>query len=138
MNKICDCCGQKLSFNDLEYEIIKIDDKECILCSKCKNNFQDYKNGLISINKVVYDFTNPSLKKYIEKYAPAKDITESIIQKEEQENKNNIQKEENKRINPLYDDIHQLANDVHSLKIIIIICITLYIISIFINLFFLH
>ena len=53
MANICSCCGKKLPFLDVGFDLIEIEGEDYYVCSACNNNFTDYKRGNLSLEELV-------------------------------------------------------------------------------------
>ena len=107
MADICACCGKKIPFLDVDYDYIGINKEEYRLCRKCRNIINSYNAGNISVDEVITDATNGNVADYLRNIKSEKDIEHK--------------RQENERIDPLYDDIHQIAGDLRFIKNLIII-----------------
>jgi len=116
MADICTCCGKKIPFLDIDYDLIKIGNEEYRLCAKCRNKINSYIDGNISIEEVISDDTDENVADYIRNIKSEEDIAIENQEKERIENKITAQKND-----PLYDDIHQIAGDLRFIKNLIII-----------------
>lgn len=83
MANICSCCGKKLPFLDVGFDLIEIDREDYFICSVCNNNFSAYKSGDLSFEKLVNDFTKPKLKEYFKQFAPDGKVVEEVRQQEQ-------------------------------------------------------
>ena len=116
MADICTCCGKKIPFLDVDYDYIEIDKVEYRLCGKCRSKINAYNNGNIPVEEVITDATDEKVADYIQNIKSEEDIELEKQEKERIENKIVAQK-----IDPLYDDIHQIAGDLRFIKNLIII-----------------
>ena len=116
MADICTCCGKKIPFLDIDYDMLNIDNKEYRLCSKCRGKINSYIEGNISIDEVISDATDKDVAAYLRNVKTEEDIILEQQEKERIENKITAQKND-----PLYDDIHQIAGDLRFIKNLIII-----------------
>lgn len=116
MSDICTCCGKKIPFLDINYDLIEIDSREYRLCAKCRSKINSYMAGDISIEKVISDKTDENIVDYVENIKSEEDI--AIENQEKQRIKNKITAQKN---DLLYDDIHQIAGDLRFIKNLIII-----------------
>ncbi len=120
MANICGCCGKKLPFLDVGFDLVEIEEEGYYICSACNSNFVDYKRGNLSIEELVNNATKPKLRQYFENHAPDGNVVEEIKKQECQE-KQRIQRKLTAQENdPLYEDIHQIAGDLRFIKNIII------------------
>lgn len=117
MAEICSCCGKKISFLDVDFDLIEIDKKDYKICSTCNGNFSAYKSGDILFEELVSDSTEPKLKEYFKQYAPDGKVAEEIRQQKQRIQRKLVAQEND----PLYDDIHQIAGDLRFIKNLIII-----------------
>jgi len=120
MANICGCCGKKLPFLDVGFDLIEIDGEDYYVCSACNNNFADYKRGNLSLEELVCDFTKPKLRQHFVNHAPDAKVVEEIKQQERQEEQRIQRKLTAQENDPLYDDIHQIAGDLRFIKNLII------------------
>ncbi|MBQ3512560.1 MAG: hypothetical protein IJA32_02000 [Lachnospiraceae bacterium] len=120
MANICSCCGKKLPFLDVGFDMIEIDREDYYICSVCNSNFADYKKGNLSLDELVYDSTKPKLRQHFENHAPDGKVVEEIEQKKRQEEQRMQRKLTAQENEPLYDDIHQIAGDLRFIKNLII------------------
>ena len=116
MSDICTCCGKKVSFLDVDYDFIKIGNREYRLCAKCRNKINLYIDGNIPIEEVISDGTDKNVADHIRNIKSEEDIAIENQEKKRIENKIIAQKND-----PLYDDIHQIAGDLRFIKNLIII-----------------
>lgn len=116
MAEICSCCGKKIPFLDVGFDMLDIEQEDYKICSSCNGNFSAFKRGKISFEELVTDSTNPKMKEYFKQFAPGETIVQEVKQ---QEGKlyNKLAAQEN---DPLYDDIHQIAGDLRFIKNLII------------------
>lgn len=117
MAEICSCCGKKISFLDVGFDLIEIDKEDYKICSVCNSNFSVYKSGEILFEELVNDSTKPKLKEYFKQYAPDGKVAEEIRQQEQRIQRKIVAQKND----PLYDDIHQIAGDLRFIKNLIII-----------------
>lgn len=120
MGNICGCCGKKLPFLDVGFDLIEIDGEDYYVCSACNTNFANYKKGNLSLEELVSDSTKPKLRKHFENHAPDGEVVEEIRQQERQEEQRIQRKLTAQENDPLYDDIHQIAGDLRFIKNLII------------------
>lgn len=120
MANICSCCGKKLPFLDVGFDLIEIDGEDYYVCSACNTNFADYKRGNLSLEELVSDSTKPKLKQHFVNHAPDGKVVEEIKQQEHQEEQRIQRKLTAQENDPLYDDIHQIAGDLRFIKNLII------------------
>lgn len=99
------------------FDLIVIDKEEFKICSSCNGNFSAYKDGSLSFEGLVSDYTEPNLKEYFKQFSPDERTVEKVKQ-QEQKIHNKLMAQEN---DPLYDDIHQMAGDLRFIKNLIII-----------------
>ncbi|MBU5473945.1 hypothetical protein [Roseburia sp. MSJ-14] len=116
MADICTCCGKKIPFLDIDYDMLNIDNQEYRLCAKCRGKINSYIEGNISIDEVISDATDKNVAAYLRNVKTEEDIILEQQEKERIENKITAQKND-----PLYDDIHQIAGDLRFIKNLIII-----------------
>lgn len=114
MINTCACCGEKISFLDVGFDYITVDDNEYKICAKCRENIARYKNGQISIDKVISNNTDRAIEKYVKQIIPEQN------KKVVEENNQSERKALAQQNNPLYDDIHQIAGDLRFIKNLII------------------
>lgn len=120
MADICSCCGKKIPLLDVGFDVIEIDGEDFKICSVCNGNFSAYKSGNIGIEELASDSTKQKLKQYFEDNAPDGKVVQEIKQQERQEEQRLQQKLIAQENDPLYDDIHQIANDLRLIKNVII------------------
>lgn len=65
MTDICTCCGKKIPFLDIDYDLIKIGNEEYRLCAKCRSKINSYIDGNIPIEEVISDDTDKNVADYI-------------------------------------------------------------------------
>lgn len=119
MADICSCCGKKIPFLDVGFDMFEIDQWDYRICSSCNGKFSAFKRGDISYVELVTDLTNPKLKEYFKQFSPDEKVVREVKQKEQK-----LQiKLEAQEYNPLYDDIHQIAGDLRFIKNLIIFSI---------------
>lgn len=111
MANVCACCGRKISFLDVDSDLVEIAGGNYYVCSSCNSNFSAFKKGNLSLEELVNDLTKPKLKHYFEE----------AKQKEEQEVQRLQQKLVVQKNNPLYDDLHQIAGDLRFIKNLIMV-----------------
>lgn len=116
MADICTCCGKKIQFLDIDYDMLNVNNEEYRLCSKCRGKINSYIEGNISIDEVISDATDKNVAAYLRNVKTEEDIILEQQEKERIENKITAQKND-----PLYDDIHQIAGDLRFIKNLIII-----------------
>lgn len=116
MADICACCGKKISFLNVDYDYIKIENEEYRLCGKCLDKINTYYEGNIPIEEVISDATDKNIVDYIRNIKSEEDIEFEKQEKRRIEKKLKAQKND-----PLYDDIHQIAGDLRFIKNLIII-----------------
>lgn len=115
MADVCSCCGKKIPFLDVDFDYIEIDNETYRLCGKCRSKINSYNNGNISLDEVISDMTNGKVVDYLRNIKSDEEIEIARQEKERIENKIVAQKNE-----PLYDDIHQIADDLRFIKNMII------------------
>lgn len=120
MANICSCCGEKIPYLDVAYDLIEIDGKDYFLCSNCSKKFLDYKKGAISLEKITNDFTEPKIRQYFLNNAPDSEVVQKVKHQEKKEEEKIQRKLMAQENDPLYDDIHQIAGDLRFIKNIII------------------
>ena len=109
MSKICDCCGKEIEWN--YFNLANKGD----VCFACHENISKLQAGELSYIKLISPKTTPKLKDYLKEC--------------EKEGTEQNQKQNERKADPLYQDIHQLANDVHFIKNFIIFCLILTVIG---------
>lgn len=114
MVDICNCCGNKISFLEVDFDYIEIDNESYKICGKCKDKINVYNSGNISINEIISDNTNEKVADYL-KYIKSGERMEHN-KKERIESSADMQKKD-----ILYNDIHQIAGDLRFIKNLIII-----------------
>lgn len=105
MKNVCAVCGRELK----GYFVATINDKEYMLCEKCNAKI---KSGKLSISDLSADTIN--------------DIAQLILKEDKRIEKKIIAQKND----PLYDDIHQIANDIRFLRNLVIIGLVLSVLSI--------
>ncbi len=63
MADICTCCGKKIPFLDIDYDMLNVNNEEYRLCSKCRGKINSYIEGNISIDEVISDATDKMLQR---------------------------------------------------------------------------
>ena len=116
MADICSCCGNKISFLDVDFDYIEIDNESYRVCGKCRSKVSAYNSGDISIDEIISDTTNKKVVNYLRSIKSDEEVEYEKREKERIENKIVAQKND-----PLYDDIHQIAGDLRFIKNLIII-----------------
>lgn len=104
MKDVCALCGKELS----GYYSVDYNNKQYKVCEKCHPKL---KNGKVSLNDLL-PITDTGIIESIQKEADR--IERKIIAQKD---------------NPLYDDIHQIAEDIRFLKNLVIIGLIISIIS---------
>lgn len=105
MKDTCAVCGKELN----GYFVAKINGKEYMLCENCNAKMD---SGKLSISDLSSDIVN--------------DITQSIKKEDEKIERKTIAQQND----PLYDDIHQMANDIRFLRNLVIIGLIISVLSI--------
>lgn len=105
MKDTCAVCGKELN----GYFVKEINGKEYMLCENCNAKINA---GKLSISDLSSDIVN--------------DITQSV-RKEDEKIERKIIAQQN---DPLYDDIHQMANDIRFLRNLVIIGLIISVLSI--------
>lgn len=121
MANICACCGKKIPFLDVGFDLIEIAGEDYYVCSSCNSNFSAFKKGSLPLEELVNDSTKSQLKQYFEDSAPDGKVVQDVKQQEHQEEQRLQQKLAAQKSDPLYDDIHQIAGDLRFIKNLIII-----------------
>lgn len=116
MPDICSCCGKKLSFLDVDFDYIEIDNESYRICGKCRSKISAYNLGDISVDEIISDGTHEKIAEYLKGIKSVEEINQEKKEKERIENKMIAQKND-----PLYDDIHQIAGDLRFFKNLIIV-----------------
>lgn len=116
MADVCNCCGKKIPFLDVDFDYIEIDNETYRICGKCRSKINAYNSGDISVDEVISNDTNKKVADYLRNIKSDEEIEYERKEKERIENKIVAQKN-----NPLYDDIHQIAGDLRFIKNLIII-----------------
>lgn len=116
MSDICNCCGKKISFLDVDFDYIEIENESYRICGRCRSKINAYNLGNISVDEVISDSTHKKIVDYIRNIKSGEEIEQEKKEKERIENKIMAQKND-----PLYDDIHQIAGDLRFIKNLIII-----------------
>jgi hypothetical protein len=116
MSDICSCCGKKISFLDVDFDYIEIDNESYRICGKCRSKISAYNLGDISVDEVISDVTHEKVADYLRNIKSGEEIEKEKKEKERIENKIIAQKND-----PLYDDIHQIAGDLRFIKNLIIV-----------------
>ncbi len=116
MADVCSCCGKKISFLDVDFDYIEIDNESYRICGKCRSKINIYNSGNISVDEVISDATHERVADYLRKIKSDETIEYERKEKEQIENKKIAQKND-----PLYDDIHQIAGDLRFIKNLVII-----------------
>lgn len=123
MAKVCSWCGEKLRFLDVGFDLIEIQGKDYNICSKCNSKLSDYKQGNISLKDIATVKTDILLADYMKQFAPNSDVVKKNEQDEIVVQKIYQEKMQAQQINPLYEDIHQIAGDIRFIKNLIILSI---------------
>lgn len=116
MADICNCCGKKIPFLDVDFDYIEIDNESYRICGKCRSKINSYNLGNISVDDIISDGTHEKVADYLRNIKSDEEIECEKKEKERIENKIVAQKND-----PLYDDIHQIAGDLRFIKNLIII-----------------
>lgn len=116
MADVCNCCGKKIPFLDVDFDYIEISNETYRICSKCRSKINAYNFGGISIDEIISDATHEKVVNYLRNIKSDEEIEHEKKEKERIENKKAAQKND-----PLYDDIHQIAGDLRFIKNLIII-----------------
>ncbi len=120
MSKNCSWCGKKIGFFDLTYTIEMVGDDGHLICSECSGKVFAAKNGTINFEEIKTERTAPEL---YAKLADQATLSEEIIQAREVRQKQEKIKDDARQTNPLYDDLHQIAEDLRFIKNYLIFCI---------------
>ena len=81
MADICTCCGKKIPFLDIDYDLIKIGNEEYRLCAKCRSKINSYIDGNIPIEEVISDDTDKNVADYIRNIKSEEDIEKGRTKK---------------------------------------------------------
>lgn len=107
MTDVCNCCGKKMPFLDIDFDYIKIDKESYRICGKCRSKIDAYNSGDIAVDEVVSESTHEMMAYYLRNIKKGKDWIENKM--EEQKN------------DSLYDYVRQIAEDLRFIKNLIII-----------------
>lgn len=116
MADVCNCCGKKIPFLDVDFDYIEIDNESYRICGKCRSKINAYNSGDIPVDEVISDATHEKVADYLKNIKSDEEIEHEKKEKERIENKIVAQ-----RNDPLYDDIHQIAGDLRFIKNLIIV-----------------
>ena len=105
MAKICGWCGEEISIFDLAHDWVKVDDAGHWLCGRCCENIAQAKRGVIKFSDIVTNQTDPSLFQF---FAGCEEDCEEIRPRQNTDTSHVI--------DPLYEDIHQIADDLRFIK----------------------
>ena len=109
MATFCSWCGKRIGFTDISYTYETVGDREHFICGECSRKVAAAKEGTVTFAEIRQPETAPELFNY---FTGEKKVTE------EQQIKEAAQKTD-----PLYDDIHQIAQDLRFIKNYLIFCI---------------
>lgn len=104
MKNLCAVCGKELN----GYFVTTINNKEYKVCEKCNTKIKSGKLSISDLSLNTVDDIEQSIKKEHEK------IQRKVIAQQN---------------DPLYDDIHQIANDIRFLRNLVIIGLILSVLS---------
>lgn len=116
MADVCNCCGKKITYLDVDFDYIRIDGESYKICGRCSSKVNAYNAGNISVDEVISAATHEKVADYLRKIKSDEEMEREKNEKERIENK--IAAQEN---DLLYDDIHQIAGDLRFIKNLIII-----------------
>ena len=128
MARICDWCGKKVGFSEL-FDTEEVESKTYLLCSKCCEDVAAAKKGFTTFDEIKTAETNPILFNY---YAQPEKVADAIVKQNQHIQAQSKAKKAAREKDPLYDDVHQIAEDVRFIKnYILISCICTFITSLF-------
>ncbi|MFR2139669.1 MAG: hypothetical protein ACLS47_07130 [Clostridium sp.] len=93
--------------------MLNIANKEYVVCHKCCYKINSYVNGNITVDDIISDVTD-------------KDVAAYLMNLKSEKEKGNVRIDHKvmmQQNNPLYDDIHQIAEDLRFIKNFILFCI---------------
>ena len=92
---------KKIPFLDVHYDMLNIANKEYVVCHKCCYKINSYVNGNITVDDIISDVTD-------------KDVAAYLMNLKSEKEKGNVRIDHKvmmQQNNPLYDDIHQIAEN---------------------------
>lgn len=116
----CSWCGEKIGFWDVTYIHEKVDDTDYFICSECSNKISKAKSGEITFEEIKTDKTEQEL---FDNLAGEMNFTEETLKAQKDKKEKQKIKIEARQIDPLYDDIHQIAQDLRFIKNYLVFCI---------------
>lgn len=106
----CSCCNHKIGSMDLGYRVFHREGTEIRICGKCVDKIKRGDLQLSNLDIVACaSEINPS-------YSVKQAVVEAARKVEEEKIKVSAQ-----RTDPLYEDIHQIATDLHFIKTVLVI-----------------
>ena len=122
----CGWCGKKIGFADFSYTVESVGNRDFCICGECSGKISYAKDGKILFDEIVTPETNPDLLYHLSRQVTP---TDDMIQCRKRELEQESLKEEAKAVDPLYEDIHQIAKDLRFIKNYLIFCIVVGVIS---------
>ena len=119
----CGWCGTKIGFTDFSYTVESVGNRDICICGECSNRIYRAKAGKILFDEITTEATDPDLFNHISRQV--KPATDDLIQRRIRELEQQGVKEEAQAVDPLYEDIHQIAQDLRFIKNYLIFCIVL-------------
>ena len=117
MGKGCGWCGKSIGFLDMSFVYMEAQGKEFIVCGDCARKISSVKKGETPLEAIVTEATAPELLHQILPYSQAFEEYRAEIEKQQDVRKQQQKvKDEAREVDPLYEDIHQIAGDLRFIK----------------------